>query len=101
MAKAGPGDPVFSRTFWIPDQACPVLDTGSGMTEKGIIQRSYKMMSIVKTCLLRRGEFTLSVLILEGANGKEGIGKRKEKRGKRMSLRVYADFALRLKGLYK
>jgi hypothetical protein len=58
-------------------------------------------MSIVKTCLLRRGEFTLSVLILEGANGKEGIGKRKEKRGKRMSLRVYADFALRLKGLYK
>jgi hypothetical protein len=28
------------------------------MTEKGIIQRSYKMMSIVKPRLLRRGEFT-------------------------------------------
>ena len=29
-----------------------------GMTAKGIIQRSYKMMSIVKPRLLRRGEFT-------------------------------------------
>jgi len=29
---------VISRTFWIPDQACPVLDTGSGMTEKGFFK---------------------------------------------------------------
>src|SRR4030043_1508289 len=39
-------------TFWIPRSS-------RGMTEKGIIQRSYKMMSIVKPRLLRRGEFTL------------------------------------------
>jgi hypothetical protein len=38
------------------------------------------MMSIVKPRLLKRGEFTLSVLFFEGANGKEGIGKRKEER---------------------
>jgi len=34
----------------------PRLDRG--MTAKGIIQRSYKMMLIVKPRLLRRGEFT-------------------------------------------
>jgi len=31
-----------------------------GMTAKGIIQRSYKMKSIVKPRLLRRGEFTFT-----------------------------------------
>jgi hypothetical protein len=30
----------------------------SGNDEKGIIQRSYKMMSVVKPRLLRRGELT-------------------------------------------
>jgi hypothetical protein len=63
MAKAGPGDPVVSRIFWIQDRACLVLDMGSGMTAKGIIQGSYKKMSIVKPRLLRRGEFTIKHLI--------------------------------------
>jgi hypothetical protein len=51
----GPGDPLVSRIFWIPRSS-------RGMTEKGIIQRSYKMMSIVKPRLLRRGEFTIDTL---------------------------------------
>jgi hypothetical protein len=51
------GDPVFLRTFWIQDQACPVLDKGFRMTEKGLIQRS---------CIFH--QFTISMRFLNVIN---------------------------------
>jgi len=65
MAKAGPGDPVVSRIFWIHRWSLSLTESGTGMTEKGLIQRSYKMMSIVKTRLLRRGPSLVTQDILE------------------------------------
>jgi hypothetical protein len=42
----------------LPLRGGGIIADKSGMTGKGIIQRSYKIMSIVKPNLIRRGDFT-------------------------------------------